>query len=426
MGEIAIRAEQLGKRYRISSDNTRSSYKSLRESLVHSLGSTFRRSEKGPDKRRSVDLWALQDVSFQVDHAEVLGIVGRNGAGKSTLLKILSRITEPTTGRAEVYGRVGSLLEVGTGFHPELTGRENIVLSGAILGMSRAEIRRKFDEMVAFAEMEAFLDTPVKRYSSGMYMRLAFSVAAHLELEILVVDEVLAVGDAAFQKKCLGKMGDVARSGRTVLFVSHNMAAIASLCTKCIVIDRGRLTFEGCPEDAISHYLSTTSQDDPQLLNRADRLGTGDIRVTEIKVRDVDGNELSEVPCGRTIEVWMKYLNSTGGSNPKLITSLAVRTELGSPVFLQHNRMTGEALDIADEGWIVCRIPRLPLSPGRYSLSYSLIQNLDTVDGLDDATWLTVVEGDFFGHGEVPPRSHGVCLVEAHWRTAVNDRCPAG
>jgi lipopolysaccharide transport system ATP-binding protein len=210
------------------------------------------RNGNGPEEH----LWALKDVSFEVAAGDVVGLIGSNGAGKSTLLKILSRITEPTLGCAKLYGRVGSLLEVGTGFHPELTGRENIFLSGAILGMRRAEIARKFDEIVAFADIEQFIDTPVKRYSSGMYVRLAFAVAAHLEPEILLVDEVLAVGDASFQKKCLGKMGDIARAGRTVLFVSHNMTSIESLCTSCLLIKSGKVEAKGTPAEIVGRYLA--------------------------------------------------------------------------------------------------------------------------------------------------------------------------
>src|SRR5579863_359451 len=252
-----IRVANLGKRYRIGH---RESYRTLRESLVAGVAAPFRRVASAVRGNRDAapngdgQVWALRDLSFEVEPGEVLGIVGRNGAGKSTLLKVLSRITEPTTGRVELYGRVGSLLEVGTGFHPELTGRENIFLSGAILGMRRAEIVRKFDEMVAFAEVEKFIDTPVKHFSSGMYVRLAFAVAAHLEPEILLVDEVLAVGDAAFQKKCLGKMGDVAKEGRTVLFVSHNVAAVTRLCNRCIVLSGGRAIFDGETRMAVSEY----------------------------------------------------------------------------------------------------------------------------------------------------------------------------
>lgn len=252
-----IRVENLGKQYRIG--GPQAAYSTLRESLVGAFRSPLKRLRRAA---RSSDetFWALSDVNFEVAPGEVIGIIGRNGAGKSTLLKVLSRITEPTTGRAELYGRVASLLEVGTGFHPELTGRENVYLNGAILGMRRSEIESKFDEIVAFAELEKFLDTPVKRYSSGMYMRLAFAVASHLEPEILVVDEVLAVGDAQFQKKCLGKMSDVSKQGRTVLFVSHNMTAVQSLCRRAAWLKEGRIVEEGAVSEVVSNYLKTASQ----------------------------------------------------------------------------------------------------------------------------------------------------------------------
>ncbi|MBI2002816.1 MAG: ABC transporter ATP-binding protein [candidate division NC10 bacterium] len=272
MSEFAIRADNLSKRYRIG---PRESYKALRDTLTDALVAPFRRLRRtGDGGRKTGDglpgprspvpghdshIWALQDVSFEVKPGEVVGIIGRNGAGKSTLLKILSRITRPTRGRAEIRGRVGSLLEVGTGFHPELTGRENTYLNGAILGMGRAEIDSKFGEIVAFAEVEKFIDTPVKRYSSGMYVRLAFAVAAHLEPEILLVDEVLAVGDAEFQKKCLGKMGDVAKEGRTVLLVSHNMGAITRLCRRAILLDQGRVRLCAPSDEAVAQYLSLHS-----------------------------------------------------------------------------------------------------------------------------------------------------------------------
>ena len=257
MSDIAIRVEKLSKRYRIGQ---RERYYALRDVLARALTAPFRLF---PDHRKSGEsisnpqspapdyIWALKDVSFEVKEGEVVGIIGRNGAGKTTLLKILARITEPTEGYAEVRGRVGSLLEVGTGFHPELTGRENIYLSGAILGMTKREIDRKFDEIVEFAEIEKFIDTPVKYYSSGMYVRLAFAVAAHLEPEILLVDEVLAVGDMTFQKKCLKKMDEVAKGGRTVLFVSHNMGAVRSLCQRGMVLDMGRMVYYGSIEDAV-------------------------------------------------------------------------------------------------------------------------------------------------------------------------------
>ena len=263
MTELAIRCEGLAKQYRIGE---RESYKTLRDVITDAFASPFRRlrsavrhSSNGRARNEKSQIWALQDVSFEIKRGEVVGIIGRNGAGKSTLLKILSRITEPTHGHADIWGRVGSLLEVGTGFHPELTGRDNIFLNGAILGMRKTEIARKFDEIVAFAELEKFIDTPVKRYSSGMYMRLAFSVAAHLETEILFVDEVLAVGDAAFQKKCLGKMGNVSRQGRTILFVSHNMTALQKLCTRVVWLNGGQVMDAGDPRKVIDHYLQTNA-----------------------------------------------------------------------------------------------------------------------------------------------------------------------
>jgi lipopolysaccharide transport system ATP-binding protein len=263
MSDVAIRAAGLAKRYRIGARQAR--YKTIRESLTESLAAPFvhlasavaRAVSRDGGARADGDphIWALKDVSFEIGVGEVVGIIGRNGAGKSTLLKILSRITEPTAGQVEIFGRVGSLLEVGTGFHPELTGRENIYLNGAILGMPRREIHKRFDEIVAFSEVEAFIDTPMKHYSSGMYMRLAFAVAAHLEPDILLVDEVLAVGDAAFQKKCLGKMGEVARAGRTVVFVSHDMAATGGLTRQCIWLDGGRISAQGATPEVVERYL---------------------------------------------------------------------------------------------------------------------------------------------------------------------------
>jgi lipopolysaccharide transport system ATP-binding protein len=258
MNDIAIRVEDLGKRYRIGTAPER--YKTLRDTIAAGVNAPIQRLRRGravtSTSAEAGSIWALRDISFEVQQGKVLGIVGRNGAGKSTLLKILSRVTEPTEGSAEIHGRVGSLLEVGTGFHPELTGRENIYLNGAILGMKRLEIERKFDEIVAFSEVEQFIDTPVKRYSSGMYLRLAFAVAAHLEPEILVVDEVLAVGDAEFQRKCMGKMTDVAQAGRTVLFVSHNMSAVLRLTEETMVLENGHLIYSAPTPQAVDYYMA--------------------------------------------------------------------------------------------------------------------------------------------------------------------------
>lgn len=309
MSDIAIRAEGLSKRYKLGK---RERYRTLRDTLSDTLSAPFRRSRPGePSIEPEQTFWALKDVSFEVKRGEVLGIIGRNGAGKSTLLKVLSRITEPTEGHAQMHGRVASLLEVGTGFHPELTGRDNIYLNGAILGMKKAEIRRKFDEIVAFAEVDKFIDTPVKHYSSGMYVRLAFGVAAHLEPEILVVDEVLAVGDAEFQKKCLGKMGEVSRGGRTVLFVSHNMAAMRSLSNRVICLAAGNLTHDGEPDNVIGHYLangSSTTLDRAWPEDAAPGSSSGYLRRVRI-ISSGDGHIDTNTP----LDFEFEYVNNTAG-----------------------------------------------------------------------------------------------------------------
>ncbi len=296
---LALRVVNLSKQYRIGETRSKVEYRTLRDSLRN----LFRRS-------RSATIWALREVSLEIPQGQVVGIIGHNGAGKSTLLKILSRVTRPTHGYAELYGRVGSLLEVGTGFHPELTGRENIYLNGAILGMTKAEIDRKFDEIVAFAEVEKFIDTPVKFYSSGMYLRLAFAVAAHLEPEILLVDEVLAVGDAAFQRKCLGKMGDVAREGRTVLFVSHNMSAILHLTQRTIVLQKGQVAFDGPTPDAVDFYLASGFRRAGERLWASEDLAMdpGPFRPVALRVRDAQGRVTDTVRADEAFTVEWEYV----------------------------------------------------------------------------------------------------------------------
>jgi lipopolysaccharide transport system ATP-binding protein len=305
MSELAIRVEELSKEYRIGLRKRR--HDTLRDQLTDGLRALFRRNGQVYPPRET--MWALKDVSFEVREGEMVGIIGHNGAGKSTLLKILSRITEPTSGCARIQGRVGSLLEVGTGFHPELTGRENIYLNGAILGMKRTEIERKFDEIVAFAEVERFIDTPVKHYSTGMYLRLAFAVAAHLEPEILLVDEVLAVGDAAFQKKCLGKMEGVAKEGRTILFVSHNMAAIKSLCTRAILLAGGHVVCDGSVDEVVDSYFvpeveMTTRKLVPE---NTERIGTGEAKLRFVQLADLLDKPVSQLYFGQPLRVTLGF-----------------------------------------------------------------------------------------------------------------------
>src|SRR5215469_5991221 len=311
MGDWVIKVEQLGKAYRVRHETGAYRYIALRDVLVEKCTRLIRSS--GFAKSGCEEFWALKDVSFGVKLGEVVGIIGRNGAGKSTLLKILSRITEPTAGRVRLKGRVSSLLEVGTGFHPELTGRENIYLNGTILGMTKKEIDRKFDAIVSFSGVERFIDTPVKRFSSGMQVRLAFSVAAHLEPEILIVDEVLAVGDAAFQKKCLGKMQDVAAGGRTVLFVSHDLAAVEKLCSRAILLDGGRCRADGLTAKTIAHYQDVIVESASLDLNtRRDRRGAGLVRFTRIQTLDENYREQGTFLSGKPLCVRMHY-RATGG-----------------------------------------------------------------------------------------------------------------
>ncbi len=367
MGDVAIRVENISKRYAIG--RARPHYQTLRDNLADGLKNLWRRRRASPPGDAD-SIWALKDVSFDVKQGEVVGIIGRNGAGKSTLLKILTRITEPTAGRAEIYGRVGSLLEVGTGFHPELTGRENIFLSGAILGMRRAELARKFDEIVAFAEVEKFVDTPVKHFSSGMYVRLAFAVAAHLEPEILMVDEVLAVGDVAFQKKCLGKMGAVAQGGRTVLFVSHNMGAITQLCRSSLLIIDGKLGGQGPSRQVVEQYLehvfSTGTVQD--LAGKAGRSGDGRLRFRAAYLRNEYGRRTDTPIAGRAVDVVLEFVSQEALSRVQFM--FTVFNQEGTAVTHCNVDAYGQRLHVpGGEGRVVCRIPRLPLTASRYKIS---------------------------------------------------------
>lgn len=425
MSGAAIEVRGLGKRYRLGRRG--GGYETLRDNLgealqapLRTIASMFGRptGESSPPGT----FWALTDVSFEVPHGQVIGVIGRNGAGKSTLLKILSRITEPTAGEVRITGRVGSLLEVGTGFHPELTGRENIFLNGAILGMHRAEITRKFDAIVAFAEVERFLDTPVKHYSSGMYVRLAFAVAAHLETEILLVDEVLAVGDARFQNKCLGAMSDIGRQGRTVLFVSHAMAAVQSLCSRGIVLQAGRVAFDGPIDRAVEDYLrgGATRAAVVDLTGVAARGGTGEIRFTSFRIEGESGQASASVPNGRACSFVLGYeVRDPGGSFDQVAVTVSVRNALGIRVFYHHNLLEGRPFDrVTGRGEFRLRIPRLPLSSGDYQadLHLSRDRGRTILDALEGETSFEICDGDFFGSGfEYRGGANAAVLVDGSW-----------
>ncbi len=432
MSDIVIHVENLGKRYRIGE---RERYVALRDVLARAASAPARlfQARRPPSPiGDSPHIWALKGVSLDVRQGEVVGIIGRNGAGKSTLLKILARVTKPTTGFAKVRGRMGSLLEVGTGFHPELTGRENVYLSGAMLGMTKAEIRRKFDEIVAFAEVEKFIDTPLKHYSSGMQMRLAFAVAAHLEPEILLIDEVLAVGDAAFQTKCLGKMGQVSREGRTVLFVSHNMSAMISLCTRAYLLDQGSPIAEGKPGDVLQLYMERLEAPTPEdLTHHAVREGHGRVRFSKVWLEDDKGRLIDSATSGQTVIVAMEYGSQQQEALPNSRASVAVENLLGQPLFVCSTEMISkEVINLPPTGVIRCVVPRLPLTAGRYRLTLFLEVNKETQDVLPSVASFTVIDADFYGTG----RQHaegwkGKCVLVPHlWSFSSNDqliRAPA-
>ncbi len=421
MSNLAIRAEGLGKRYCIGAAQER--YRTVRETLMSAAtlpARAVRAALAGNRRRRrqEASFWALKGVSFEIRSGEVVGIIGRNGAGKSTLLKILSRITEPTEGYADIDGRVGSLLEVGTGFHPELTGRENVFLNGAILGMPRAEIERKFDEIVAFAEVSQFVDTPVKHYSSGMYLRLAFAVAAHLEPNVLLVDEVLAVGDAAFQRKCLGQMEHVARNGRTVLLVSHNMAAISALCTRTLLLNRGEVSYFGETDQAVRRYIAdAASNATTHLTERSDRQGSGRARIERIEVIDDRDRPTDVVPAGGEAAFAMSYASADGQAVTNALFEIKVTDQFDQPLFTMSTFLTGDSFPtLPDRGTVHCHVPSLLLVPGVYSLKVICYVNNELADLVSDAKRLTVAEADVYGGGRaIRARTYGPFLMPQRW-----------
>jgi lipopolysaccharide transport system ATP-binding protein len=434
MSDIAIVVENLSKRYLVGHQSAqRERYTALRDVIGREARNFVRKTVDVVRGRQIIqgdeveEFWALKDVSFELRQGEVLGIIGRNGAGKSTLLKILSRITEPDRGRAILRGRVASLLEVGTGFHPELTGRENIFLNGAILGMKRAEIKRKFDEIVAFAEVERFLDTPVKRYSSGMYVRLAFSVAAHLEPEILIVDEVLAVGDIDFQKKCLGKLEDVAsKHGRTILFVSHNMAAIESMCRSALLLDDGRCVAHRDTSFVVQEYLRNIGRVSATPLDvRIDREGSGDIRFVSMSLEGSRGSEVSAFRCGAEATIHFVVENRTDRELRGFRAAILVENAMGQPVAVLDSWLLGREISGLPPGRASLRvvIPKMALMPGRYQIwIYSTVNGV-IADWIKNAGIFNVESGDYYGTGRLPTYSEVMVLLDH--RFVVSEEHPA-
>jgi lipopolysaccharide transport system ATP-binding protein len=423
MSEV-IKVENLYKQYRLGQVST--------GSIAHDLNRwwhTVRGKEDpyekitGLNNRDEEDnneyVWALQDINFSVKQGEVLGIIGRNGAGKSTLLKILSKVTSPTKGNIKVKGRIASLLEVGTGFHPELTGRENIFLNGAILGMTKSEIRSKFDEIVAFSGVEKYIDTPVKRYSSGMYVRLAFAVAAHLEPEILIVDEVLAVGDAEFQKKCLGKMKDVSGEGRTVLFVSHNMGAIEDLCSHAMYLEQGVVKKIDITRLTVNEYLNSyfDKSNDSMNLENVKRIGNGIITFTSWKIQNIEKQEITRITCGQDFEVVLNFKVNYPQKIDTLHFSITISDDRENVITHLSNSVANgiefKISETCENGYAICRISNFSLQPGLYVLHFFCSDLREVYDEISFAGKLEVESGNFFNSGKIPPK--GLVLLKNNW-----------
>ncbi|HEV2263946.1 MAG TPA: ABC transporter ATP-binding protein [Stellaceae bacterium] len=406
---LSLSIEHISKRYRLGTFGSGSAAEDIRRWWTHTV---LRRPQAEPKvfqldygNRDGNDLWALRDVSFHVKEGEVIGIIGKNGSGKSTLLKVLSQITAPTSGRVRINGRLASLLEVGTGFHGELTGRENIFLNGSILGMSPAEIRRRFDEIVDFSEIEEFIDTPVKRYSSGMFVRLAFAVAAHLETEIMVIDEVLAVGDVGFQRKCLGKMSDASSAGRTVLFVSHRMDHITALCRRSVVLNAGRLIFDGATEQALSRYYKLFQDERPgDLSERLDRRGRGRGRIVDAWIEDVEGNRTETIITGQHVRFKLRIKNMENKALRNVTAGIGIfslTNQFLTSVSTTEARIP--AFDVGRDCLVTIDVPRLSLNQGQYYFNANLRSAsgaFEFDDLIENVTTFSVDYGDFHGIGQ--------------------------
>jgi lipopolysaccharide transport system ATP-binding protein len=425
MDKIILKAENISKQYRLGTVGTGTLRHDLNRFWHRIRGKEDPYLKIGAVNDRSATLtddyvWALRDINFEVNRGEVLGIVGKNGAGKSTLLKILSRVTIPTTGVIKTRGRIASLLEVGTGFHSELTGRENIYLNGAILGMTRAEIASKIDEIIAFSGCQMYIDTPVKRYSSGMTVRLAFAVAAHLEPDILVVDEVLAVGDAEFQKKAIGKMQDISRSdGRTVLFVSHNMAAVRSLCTRCIILENGNVIYDGETNEAVDYYLNRQdkggSSENVKLSEREDRKGSGLFKFMDIKLLNENGSEVEYCISGEYLKIVFHYESFQKFDPNRFIFAFAIYDLNGIKITGLSSIESGLRLkSITEKGTITWEIPQLLLRQGQYYIylhsSYKTSDPIGYLDVMDRAKLIDVLPGDFWNTSTINRKGNDMIL----------------
>lgn len=420
-GGFSVRVEDLSKRYRIGERDSRG------ESLVHALARQLvaparnfrdlRRQHRFGTAPDPTVLWALRDVSFELEPGDALGVIGGNGAGKSTLLKLLSRITDPTHGRALLRGRIASLLEVGTGFHQDLTGRENVFLNGTLLGMRRREILARFDEIVEFSGIEQFIDTPVKRYSSGMYVRLAFAVAAHVDPDVLIADEVLAVGDVEFQRKCLGKMREVSAGGRTIIFVSHNQASVASLCSRAIWLDHGCVRRDGDVNEVTSAYLgAVASHNAGDLSAREDRVGSGALRFTRVELHDSRGQPVHTLVSGEAATLVVEYAASEGLSG--VTFEWSIDSSLGGRVStLASQSSQEEPARLSAEGTIICRLGPLPLNGGNYSWTLKANVNGRVADWIIDVLPFSVDSTSFYPTHYHPPLRSGPLLLDGVWET---------
>lgn len=417
MRNFSIQTKGLGKTYKSLNSKTLET-PSLREDLAGFLRGSFLKKKEKP-----LPFWAVQNIDLEIKPGEVVGIIGPNGSGKSTLLKLFSRITEPTTGRIELYGRVGALLEVGTGFHIELTGRENIFLSGAILGMTRREIAKCFDEIVEFSEMSAFLDLPVKKYSSGMFLRLAFSVMAHLRTEIVIVDEVLAVGDASFQKKCLGKIENVAHQGRTVLYVSHQLETIAALCSRCLFMQKGQLIKDGNPREIIdAYYQSLKSKKTSRLQENPHRRGKGNLQFTDFWIENEKGEEIDILHSGHCYRFILSYevFSSEELKNVELEIQIATAGNLHVSTLMFHGEKQQTIFKGKSKGQLVCEVARFPLNSGHFQCHLMARRGRGLTEEIEDfiphAATFSVEPGQFYESGWIAPKEV-IMLLDHSWRS---------